>query len=502
MSTLPHIQATAHADPQENQGAAVGNFSGAPAGLAGLFEEVMAQVLSPSSKNAVTPSEKNPLSQNPVQTANRPLVNGAFQKNLKLAAISADVASDILPAQLTSIQSRTSGKTSTKSGEEGSNNDNHSGAKNEPANAIASAEALIKQMLAGMTANPASEASPKTLTVTAPAIPNTATAKAAAVPATPAKETSAAATKISGSDLSENPVTATAPTAVSQKPSQMAGKEIGVTEKNPELPADATASAWTNVKPATEGKNSSSQGTESGADATPSPPSEANGTSVAKQDVAMKESEKTNNIAGQTEKVLPGNGMIGARASVPPYISSAHSEQLTTISVTDSSQVAGNNVASTMSLDSVAGSPTPDVRTRLLERTQEMVTVNATRLSDSGNNSMQVVIKPDAGTQLSLELRQQGGSVQVHAVLQQGNFGHLNQQWPDLQQRLEQRGIKLGPLTDDAPFANSGGYETFQNKQSPGSEKTPEVTLIDMPAAMFAPEPAQAAAHRGWETWA
>ena len=128
--------------------------------------------------------------------------------------------------------------------------------------------------------------------------------------------------------------------------------------------------------------------------------------------------------------------------------------------------------------------------------------VNAARLSDSGNNSMQVVIKPDAGTQLSLELRQQGGSVHVQAVLQQGDFGHLSQQWSDLQQRLGQRGIQLAPLTDDGAYANSNGNENFQNKQSRTTEGVPEVTFVDSPIGVFTPDATPAPAYRGWETWA
>jgi hypothetical protein len=116
---------------------------------------------------------------------------------------------------------------------------------------------------------------------------------------------------------------------------------------------------------------------------------------------------------------------------------------------------------------------------------------------------MQVVIKPDAGTQLSLELRQQGGNVEVQAVLHQGDFNHLNQQWPDLQQRLEERGIRLAPLTDEgAASNNTSDSEMFQNKQNQANEAVSELTLVDARAGMFTPEPAQTSAHRGWETWA
>jgi len=215
----------------------------------------------------------------------------------------------------------------------------------------------------------------------------------------------------------------------------------------------------------------------------------------------MKQAEKANDIAGQTEKVLPGS-VISAAKPNPSSFFSANSEQLTAMVGANSTPADNSSTTSTLPMDAVGGSITADMRTRTLERTQEMMTVNATRLSDSGNSSMQVVIKPDAGTQLSLELRQQGGSVHVQAILQQGDFGHLNQQWPDLQQRLGQRGIQLAPLTDEAGSGNSSGNETFQNKQRQTTEGVPEVTFADAPIGMFTPGAMPAAARQGWETWA
>jgi hypothetical protein len=104
-----------------------------------------------------------------------------------------------------------------------------------------------------------------------------------------------------------------------------------------------------------------------------------------------------------------------------------------------------------------------------LERVQDMIVLHADRLSESGNASLQVVIKPGAGTQLSLELRQRGDGVEAQAVLQRGDFNHLNQQWPALQQQLEQRGIRLAPLIADGNFA-SGGENNFQHNQNQSAE--------------------------------
>jgi hypothetical protein len=119
---------------------------------------------------------------------------------------------------------------------------------------------------------------------------------------------------------------------------------------------------------------------------------------------------------------------------------------------------------------------------------------------------MQVVIKPDSGTQLSLELRQHGGSVAVQAALQQGNFNHLSQQWPELQQRLGQRGIQLAPLADDAPSTHGGADGSFQQNQQQTTEPVAEDHYASirqaLPAIAHAPVIASEPAQQGWESWA
>jgi hypothetical protein len=132
----------------------------------------------------------------------------------------------------------------------------------------------------------------------------------------------------------------------------------------------------------------------------------------------------------------------------------------------------------------------------------EMVVQHAVRMNGSSGDSLQVVIKPGAGTQLSLELRRHGDGVEVQAVLQQGDFGHLNQNWPELQQRLEQRGIRLAPLTGDVNFTAGNGGHSFQQKPNQPAEALAEFTPAFSMAGTFARPTASATTHRGWETWA
>lgn len=234
---------------------------------------------------------------------------------------------------------------------------------------------------------------------------------------------------------------------------------------------------------------------------------DSNGISNAKQDITVKQTDKANNIAGQTEKVLPGNAVIAAQAGMRAPIP-VHSEQNAAVAPPglDASEASGTGAGATMTVHTASIVSASNLAS--VERLQDMVTLNAVRLSDTGNNLMQVVIKPDSGTRLSLELRQHGGTVEVQAVLQQGDFHRLTQQWPDLQHRLGQRGIQLAPLTDNATGSQSGGDGSASQKQQQPVEKIDESYFTAGPVSQIVPaiaqepvvEPAQA--QRGWETWA
>jgi hypothetical protein len=465
MSTLSNISSATNPNPSpEEQGAT--NGPPTSGGVTGLFEEVMAQVLSPANKNAVP---------------------------------------DVTPDKVVAGDPKTSGKANSKSTGGSSDANSHLPMPIEPGNTIVNPEMTVSQMLAAaisMTSPTGKEVAPD---VAAAQMQTGSPIKssAATAPLPQAKGTSLAATKISASDLSDNQASPPSLVPVVQRVNQLTGKEAGLQAKNPEIPMPVDSDAGTTTLAGlVSGPSGQASKMPDSSDNTAAPlPSDPNGISIAKQVIAMKQAEKTNNLAGQTEKVLPG-GIISATKANPSSYFSANSEQLTAAAAANSSPGDGSSVVSTLPMDAVAGSVTADMRTRMLERTQEMMTVNAARLSDSGNSSMQVVIKPDAGTRLSLELRQQGGNVHVQAVLQQGDFGHLNQQWSDLQQRLGLKGIQLAPLMDQGSFANSTGSETFQNKQNQTAEGVPEVSLVDAPAGMFTPEATPAPAHRGWETWA
>jgi hypothetical protein len=243
-------------------------------------------------------------------------------------------------------------------------------------------------------------------------------------------------------------------------------------------------------------------------------PVKSHGTAVAKQDVPMKKTDQTNKVAGQAEKVLPGNMVSAAPEKVLP------SRGLSVPVPAGGERLEANAANLAVAPDRAAGGITPpdeaaavsnvsDRGAQALDRTHELVSLHALRLVDAKADLLQVVLKPGEGTKLSLELRQRGGVIEAQAVLQAGDFEHLKQHWPELQQRLEQRGIKLAPLTSDEKTATGSGSQGFQNQRNQPAEREP---LLAGAFAGFVPagamtnlpaEPAgQAASSRGWQTWA
>jgi len=157
-------------------------------------------------------------------------------------------------------------------------------------------------------------------------------------------------------------------------------------------------------------------------------------------------------------------------------------------------------------LDWPCGAP---VGLSLVQRAQELVSLLVMRLHETSTDEMRVVIKPDAVSQLSLNLQQRGGSVEVQAVLERGNFNLLNRHWPELQQQLELRGVRVAPLAI-AEQSFGGGSEGFrQPTTSHGQQAREDAEPAAIPAALIPGLPTATAtasastiSSRHLETWA
>jgi len=288
-----------------------------------------------------------------------------------------------------------------------------------------------------------------------------------------------------------------APVGVSEK------KELSVAVPGPEM-APASVAHLAKASAATDPTNETMA----------SAPVENHGTAAANQSLPMNKTDKANKIAGsngKAEKVLPGGAeLLAAGNNLPPAGSPA---RLSPRAEADLMVGAAPRAESAPSpAASAAGTPNSsivDIQSRALERTQDIVAVHAVRMVNTNLDSVQVVIKPGAGLQLSLEMRQRGDAIDAQVAVQQGNGAHLQQHWPELQQRLEQRGIRLAPLEGGNNFASSqdsSGYQPppreFTHADPVAASAFAAFALAGHALQSSAPSAAAINYYNGWESWA
>ncbi len=206
------------------------------------------------------------------------------------------------------------------------------------------------------------------------------------------------------------------------------------------------------------------------------------GTGVATDAPVMKKTRNENEVAELDVQVLP----VGKTGADHGTVSQPHTAMSLLRTVETANQdfnsqlptVSAANPVTTEAASVIAVTPLGDAHLRTMERTAEMMSMHSVRLAKSDAESMSVVIRPGAGTELSLELRQRDGAVEAHAVLSRGDFQTLNQYWPELQAKLEQRGIKLAPLGGESNFTSAGNGNFSRQQQSTREESAQQASAF------------------------
>ena len=232
------------------------------------------------------------------------------------------------------------------------------------------------------------------------------------------------------------------------------------------------------------------------------------GTGVASVDLPMKKNENVNKIAGLDVKNLPGATVETSGENIlPPHLAVTpvrstenHSSDLNfSFSPSNTPAPTSTSPVSLLDLPSLT-----DARMRAVERTHDMVTLHAMRLVESKSDVLSVVLKPAVGTELSLELRQRGSQIEASAILTRGDFQFLNQHWPDLQSKLEARGIKLAPLGGETNFSADTG--NFQQQQPEREDEALAASAFAEFASVSRSGGGASARYAsdlgGWESWA
>jgi hypothetical protein len=188
--------------------------------------------------------------------------------------------------------------------------------------------------------------------------------------------------------------------------------------------------------------------------------------------------------------------MSRQEGSVPPTAAGAGASPM-------SGTASAPEMTSTTAAAALEGLATTSARS--LERTQDLMSLHALQLRASGADSLQVVIKPGPGMQLSLNLQMREGNVEMSATAPRGDFDALNRHWSELQQQLETRGVRLGSLTcSDQPA--SGDSHSFQQpqRQQADDNTPPAPAFADFAllGSMSLAPTIKTLSQRGWESWA
>lgn len=83
---------------------------------------------------------------------------------------------------------------------------------------------------------------------------------------------------------------------------------------------------------------------------------------------------------------------------------------------------------------------------RSVTRLSDQISGEVVLLQRLRTASMTAVLRPDAGSELRVDLRRREGRVEIRATLERGDAQAIAEGWPELQQQLRAQGVHLLPL--------------------------------------------------------
>lgn len=162
-----------------------------------------------------------------------------------------------------------------------------------------------------------------------------------------------------------------------------------------------------------------------------------------------------------------------------------------------------------------------------LERIGNLIFEEVVVVRHLGVDSLAVVLKPDARTELFLRLTRQNGQIEAQVRVDRGDFTALNAQWPRLAESLAQHGVRVQPLlpatdasgshqppaaapdtkTPGEPgprTADHGLGQHHSHRRPPQRPWEPELAAVGSPTEPVGRRPARGrhAARRLFEDWA
>jgi hypothetical protein len=120
-------------------------------------------------------------------------------------------------------------------------------------------------------------------------------------------------------------------------------------------------------------------------------------------------------------------------------------------------------------------------------------------------NELNVVLRPDANTELVLQLRHVDGQVHLQARCERGDFSWLDSQWSAIQNTLAQQGVRVEPLQAAYRTPEGGGNSMFMPDQRGSRQREERNSSFEQESSKNSKNssPAKTGTQiRGWQTWA
>ncbi len=197
----------------------------------------------------------------------------------------------------------------------------------------------------------------------------------------------------------------------------------------------------------------------------PTPPVEDAGTPVAEQAVEVKNGLFQDEIAGQPARTaaISGTWRFRARGEEGERIREPRGTEFGSLraSLTGDTQPA----ADTAGVAETEAPPAAEPASALAPLVQE----HALRLRLTSRDSLEVVLRPDANTELHLEICQRNGQIQATLRCDARQAAHWGAGWSRLQESLALHGVQLAPLAE-TPAGSTGG----QSQRQPTPQPEPE----------------------------
>jgi hypothetical protein len=157
--------------------------------------------------------------------------------------------------------------------------------------------------------------------------------------------------------------------------------------------------------------------------------------------------------------------------------------------------------------------------TGTVERISRLVLAEVALIKQHSSDSLAVVLRPDAETELFVHLTQRNGQIEAAVRCERGDLQHLGAWWGQLQESLAQQKVRLAPL--EQPPSNHPNFHSTTGSDANGGHGSPRHSQPEKQSMDEWPAPAPSSTdsahvrgrggsrHRrlttsrpGWETWA